>query len=100
MAKAKTTSWDDESNEVKSQWARFNVILEDKVKGTLISKRQIKSALPGKEGELVNVYDLKVDEGTFHALDKKKKIIPEPIVANEGEIWSVGGKPGIDSQMK
>ena len=96
----KNKNWDDESNEVKSQWAKFNIAGSDKVKGTLIAKRQIKSNLPGKTGELVWVYDLKVDEGTFHALDKKKKIIEEPIVAGEGEIWSVGGKPGIDAQMR
>ena len=96
----KTDSWDDEGNEVRSNWMKFNVELEDKIKGTLIAKRQIKSNLPGKEGELVWVYDLKVDEGSSHALDKKKKVIPEAIVAGEGEIWSVGSKPAIDTQMR
>lgn len=96
----KNKNWDDESNEVKSMWAKFNVAGEDKIFGTLIAKRQIKSNLPGKTGELVWVYDLKADSGSVHALDKKKKLIPEPIVANEGEIWAVGGKPGIDAQMR
>lgn len=97
---AKQKNWDSEENEVKSNFAKFNVPQEDKVMGTLISKRQVKSNLPGKEGELVWLYELKVDEGTFHALDEKKKLIDEPIEADPGSFWTVGGKPGIDNQMR
>lgn len=99
MAK-KAESWDSPENEVQSNWIKWNVPLEDKIIGTLISKRQIKSQMAGKEGELVWVYEVKADAGSFHALDEKKKLIEEPIEINAGEVWSVGGKAGIDAQMR
>ena len=95
----KQTSWDDESNVVQSAWIKFNVPGEDKVVGTLIRKRQIKSTLPGeKNGKMMNVYDLAVDEGSFHALDKKKKLIAEPIVINAGDVYSLS-KESVDIPM-
>ena len=45
------------------------------------------------------VYDLKADYGSFHKLDKKKKLIEEPVVVNEGEIWSVS-KESLDAGMR
>ena len=93
-------SWDDEGNEVKSQWVKFNVELEDKIFGTLLTKRQMKSTIPGKEGELVWVYELKADSGSFHEVDEKKVVIPTPVVVNAEEVWSVGGKNSIDVQMR
>lgn len=97
---SKKQEWDDQANEVKSNWVKFNVAIEDKVLGTLIAKRQVKSTLPGKEDEMVWIYDLKADTGLFHELDDKKKVIDEPVVISEGSFWSVGGKPGIDNQMR
>lgn len=96
----KETNWDDEGNEVQSNWVKFNVPMEDKIFGTLIAKRIMKSTIPGKEDEDVNVYDLKADMGSFHELDDTKKIIPEAVTVNAGEIWSIGGKTGIDAQMR
>src|SRR3990167_2329717 len=98
MAK-KSTSWDNEANEVTSNWVKFNVPLEDKIFGTLINKKQVKSAMPGKEGQLTNVYDIKADEGSFHTLDEKKKVVPEAVVINPNEFYSVGGTVVIDRQM-
>lgn len=92
--------WDDSSNEVKSNWVKWNVPVEDKIFGTLIAKRTVKSQLPGHEGEDAMVYDLKADEGSFHGLDDSKKVIPEPVTINAGEIWSIGGKNSIDVQMR
>lgn len=100
MPKTKGTGWDSESNEVASNWVKFNIPLEDKILGTLISKRQMKSNIPGKENELVWVYEMKADLGSFHELDDKKVVVPEAITVNAGEIWSVGGKPAIDTQMR
>ena len=100
---AKTTkgdSWDSSENEVQSNWVKFNVPMEDKIMGTLIAVREVKSTLPGKEGELVKIYELKADEGTFHELDDKKKVVEEPVVIEAGTFWSVGGKPIIDRQMQ
>lgn len=97
---AKKESWDDEGNEVASQWVKFNVPMEDKIFGTLIAKRQMKSSIKGKENEDVNVYDIQADLGSFHEADENKVVIPTPITVNAGEIWSVGGKVGIDAQMR
>ena len=96
----KETSWDDEGNEVQSNWVKFNVPMEDKIFGTLIAKRIMKSTIPGKENEDVNVYDLKADMGSFHEADEKKVVIPEAITIQAGDIWSIGGKTGIDAQMR
>lgn len=105
MAKGQP-SWDSEENEVESNWVKFNVSEEtapgaaDKIFGTLIGKRSVKSQMQGREGEMQMVYDLKADMGQFHALDEKKKIIEEPIIVEAGSYWSVGGKPSIDAQMR
>lgn len=100
MSKKNTNNDFDESNVVTSNWIKFNVTDEDKVMGTLIAKRQMKSTLPGKEGEMVWIYELKADYGSFHELDENKVVIPEPVIVEEGTFWSVGGKPIIDRQMQ
>lgn len=97
---AKSKDWDNEDNEVTSNWVKFNVPMEDKIFGTLIAKREMKSSIPGKENEIVAVYDLKADMGTFHEADEKKVVIPEAVTINAGDIWTVGGKAGIDAQMR
>lgn len=93
-------NWDSVDNEVKSNWVKFNVPLEDKVFGTLVAKRTIKSAIPGHENDDVNVYDLKTDMGSFHGVDDKKKIIEQPVIVNVNDVWSIGGKASIDAQMR
>jgi len=93
-------NWDDTTNEVTSNWVKFHVPLEDKVFGTLLTKRTMKSSIPGKESEDVSVYEIKADVGSFHNTDDKKVVIPEPITINAGEIWSIGGKNSIDVQMR
>ncbi len=97
---SKNSSWDDDSNAVQSNWMKWNVPMEDKVFGTLVEKRTMKSTLPGADGKLVNVYEIKVDMGSCHALDDKKKLIEEPIVFNAGDFVSVGGNAIIDRQMQ
>ena len=99
MAK-KTNDWDAPENEVPSNWISWGVPIEDKIFGTLISKRTMKSTFPGKEGEEVFIYEMKADMGSFHELDDKKNPVDEPTVIQAGEIWNVGGKPGIDKQMR
>lgn len=105
--KTKETPWDDESNAVASNWMKFNVSAADepgsadKIFGTLIAKRQVKSTMQGKEGELVNVYEIKATQETaFHVLDEKKKVIEEPIHIAIGDMYSVGGTKVIDNQMR
>lgn len=101
MAKEKTIIMDDfdEANEVTSNFVSFNVPLEDKIMGTLIAIREVKSTLPSKAGKMEKVYDLKADYGSFHKLDKKKKIIEEPVVVGAGEVWSVS-KESLDASMR
>jgi len=103
----KNESWDSPENEVQSNWMKFNVSVADspegadKIFGTLVSKRQIKSNMPGKEGEIVNVYEIKASqETTFHVLDEKKKLVEEPIIITPGDVYSVGGTKVIDNQMR
>jgi hypothetical protein len=100
MAKTQPKAHDPfgEENEVKSNWVKWGNPGEDKVWGTLISKKTVKSTFPGKENEDVNIYELKADYGSFHATDGKK-VAEEETVLGEGEIWSIGGKPMIDRQM-
>ena len=101
MAKGKSSGdWDSEENEVASNWMSWGVPVEDKIFGTLIAKRTMKSQLPGKEGELVNVYELKADKGFMHKLDAKKNPIEPGIEIAEGDIYNIGGKAGIDTQMR
>ncbi len=98
---AKKGGWDSPENEVQSNWMKFNVPLEDKIFGTLIAKRQIKSTMPGKEGEMVNVYEVKASENTsFHVLDEKKKVVEGAVEINIGDVYSVGGTKVIDNQMR
>ncbi len=96
---SKTNAWDNDANAVQSNWMKFTVEMEDKVFGTLIEKRQMKSTLPGAGGKLVNVYEIKVDMGSYHVLDDKKKVVDEPVVLNAGDFVSVGGNAIIDRQM-
>lgn len=95
----KSTNWDSDENQVKSNWVKFNVPMEDKIMGTLIAKRQIKSQIKDKENELVWVYDIKADEGSFHVLDEKEAVVPEPVLIESGAFYTVGGKETIDKQM-
>lgn len=101
MATKKTVDWDSPENEIPSNWMKFNVPMEDKIFGTLISKRTIKSTMPGQEGKDVNVYEIKASrESVYHALDDKKKLIEEPIQINTGDVYSIGGTKVIDNQMR
>ena len=98
MTKTKVDDF-DEANVVSSNWVKFNVVGEDKIMGTLVGVRTIKSSIPGKEGEMVKVYDVKADYGSFHVQDEAKNVVPEPVTITENEIWSIGGKDIIDRQM-
>lgn len=90
----------DASNEVPSNWVKFNVPAEDKIFGTLMATREMKSTIPGKEGEIVKIYELKADFGSFHEADEKKNVIEPAIEIEKDSIWSIGGKASIDRQMQ
>lgn len=92
------TAWDDESNEAKNNFVSWSEI-GDYILGALVSAKQVPSTLPDKQGEMQWVYEMKVREASYHALDDKKRVIDEAIVPDEGEIVSVGGRKTIDSRM-
>ena len=89
----------NENNQVKSSWVKWGKI-GDNIFGTLIDVREINSQFPGKENERVKIYEIKADGGEFHELDDKRNAVAEPTKIVEGEIWNIGGKAGIDVQMR
>ena len=89
-----------EKNEVASNWAKFNEPNVDKIYGTLVSKLQRKSIQKEKLGQLEWVYEIKADYGTFHGCDAKKNALPDAMTVNAGDYWNIGGKYGLDVQMK
>ncbi len=98
MAKEKEDLFNDD-NEVRTSWVKFSKV-GDYVSGTLIGVREVASTLPGKEGEMTKVYEIKASAGEFHDIDEKKQLIDEPIAINAGEIWNVGGGVVLDAQMR
>lgn len=95
-----TENWE----EVKSPWVKFTKI-GDHIIGTLVGIREVASRLPGKEGQMTKVYEIKSSGGEFHDVDDSKNLIEEAIIIGEGDIWNVGGgskeKPSIlDSQFR
>lgn len=65
----------NDENKIKSNWFAFKNI-DDNIEGTFIGKRQVPNQL---KGALQWVYELLLDNG---------------------EVWNVGGKSGIDVQMR
>lgn len=90
----------DDANALKPNWMGFNVAQEDKIAGTLIGRKQVKSTYPGKEGKLEWKYQIKADSGMSHDCDDNGVAIPSSATkVNAGEVWNVG-KDSIDDQMK
>jgi hypothetical protein len=101
MAKAATTknvAWDDESNEATNNFITWGEV-GDYILGALVSAKQVPSTLPDKQGEMQWVYEVKVRDAQWHVLDEKKRVVDEPVIAQEGDIVSVGGRKTIDSRM-
>jgi len=65
----------DDSNKVKGNWWKQERV-GDKISGTYLGKRQVTNSLKG------------IDQWIYE------------IRTEEGEIWNIGGKPGIDIQMR
>lgn len=94
----KAGAWDSKENESTNNFVGFNEI-GDYVLGALLSAKQVPSTLPDKQGEMQWVYEIKVRECSYHLLDEKKRVIPDAVEPEEGEIVSVGGRKVIDSRM-
>lgn len=98
MATKKQDSWDAPENEAQNNFVSWGQE-GDFVFGTLVGVREVKSTLPDKAGELQKIYDVRVKECSYHALDDKKRVIEEAITPAEGDLVSVGGRKTIDSRM-
>jgi len=65
----------NEENRVKSNWWKTEKV-GDKIQGTFIGKRQVPNQLSG------------VDQWVYELL------------LEDGDVWTVGGKPAVDTQMR
>lgn len=95
---SKATRWDDASNEATNSFVAWSEI-GDYVFGTLTAVKSVKSTLPGKENEMQKIYEVKVKEGQYHTLDEKKRVMETPVILNEGDTVSIGGRAFTDSRM-
>jgi len=99
MAKNQDTRWDDESNEVESNFISFGQE-GDFIYGALLApRRQVPNKLAEKPGTMQWLYEVKVHEASYHKLDKKKKVIPEAVEPEAGETIVIGGKAGFDHKL-
>jgi hypothetical protein len=96
-----TTQIDDKffssENEAKSNWIKFGKV-GDWFKATLLGVREIDSAF--QPDTKVTVYDIKVHSGEFHDMDDNKQPVEPAVVLEAGQFYSVGGKAGINTQMR
>lgn len=96
-SKGRAAAWDSPENEAQNNFIVWGEI-GDYVLGALLSKNQVPSTLPDKQGEMQWVYEIKVREAMYHPLDEKKRT-GDPVEVEAGEIISVGGRKTIDSRM-
>lgn len=102
MAEPKKDDIFSDDNAVKSAWISWGKP-GDKIQGTLIGKAARENTINGKT-EMQTVYEIKAKSGDFHKLkqDENGNYVPEsaPTPINEGEIWNIGGRAGIDAQLR
>lgn len=89
----------DEKNEVKSAWLQWGQ-KGDYIAGTLMSKREVANNLPNAKSDKQMVYEIKAKDGSFHRILEDKTIDKEATKISEGEMWNIGGKSGIDAQLR
>ena len=89
----------DPKNEVKSNWFKFGKV-GDKISGTLTGTREIPSQLPGKMGEMVRLFEILADSGSYHMLDENKAVIEPAVEIQSGDFYLVSKGPGLDVQMR
>jgi hypothetical protein len=102
MLAAKAADPFEGMNEVKSQWIKWGKP-GDWIRGTLTDVREMESQMSDRAGEMVKVYEFMASGGSFHYFEKINGVVEvqeEPTLLEGGAIWTVGGKPGIDSQMR
>jgi hypothetical protein len=89
----------DAENEVKSsfiQWGKpTNFIV-----GTLVDKREVENQLADKAGTMQTIYEILVERGEYNIIKEDKSIDATATALKADDIWSIGGKAAIDSQMR
>lgn len=89
-------------NEAKTSWIKWGKP-GDWVRGTLTNVREIQNNFPGKEGEKVKIYEFMAAGGSFHHFQKVAgvtQVEETATILEPGSLWNIGGKAGIDSQMR
>lgn len=86
-------------NKVPSNWITWGKI-GDFIKGTLVRVYEVDNKMPGKEGTKQKIYEVVSHAGRFHDIDENKRVIETPVNINADEFWQIGGKEGIDAQMR
>lgn len=89
-------------NEVKSQWIKWGKV-GDWIRGTLTDVREMENQNADRAGEMVKVYEFIASGGSFHFFEKVNGVVTvdeQPTLLEKGSIWTVGGKAGIDNQMR
>lgn len=92
----------DESNAIKSAWVTWGKP-GDNIKGTLAARYARENSIGGKT-EMQTIYEIKAMGGSFHALVQDENGNYTPVAdATQliaGDMWNVGGKAAIDTQMR
>jgi len=97
-----TDNFFNQDNEVKSSWVSWGKP-GDHIKGTLIAKYERLNNIGGKS-EMQWIYEIKAMSGEFHALEQDANgnyiAKDEATVIGTGDVYNVGSKAAIDSQMR
>jgi len=93
----------NDDNAVKSSWMKWGKP-GDAVKGILMSREQRENDYNGKK-VMQTIYEMKVIEGSFHDLSQDEATgnwiaAEKPTKMQKDDIYNVGGKAAIDSQMR
>jgi len=92
----------NDDNAVKSSWMKWGKP-GNSVMGTLMSKEERENEYNGKK-EMQTIYELKVISGEFNDLSQDENgnyvAAEELTTMTAGDIYNIGGKAAIDSQMR
>jgi hypothetical protein len=92
----------NDDNAVKSAWVTWGKP-GNFIQGTLAAKYERENNLNGKT-EMQTIYEVKASGGEFNALkqDDNGNYVPVEDVTtlNAGDMWNIGGKAAVDSQMR
>ena len=89
-------------SEAPASWVKWGTP-GDWVRGTLADVREMESTLADKPGEMVKVYEFVASGGSFHNFKKENGVVnmdAEATILEKGSMWLIGGKAGIDNQMR